>query len=179
MGTRSSARHRRLTPGCGTETGGEAWELSKPQVRELRRRVRDLEDRTRYLLVSVFTPRMALYYNVSNDTFGMNNPSLGTLFKQRSRSSGCCERAFRSSSVGRIATTGSLRVLCLDSTQARACCLSVAAAVRVALDMPEISRFLGIVIGIFFNEHGPPQLLGNWELGGASHSRESSHRSDP
>lgn len=83
MGTRSSARHRRLTPGCGTETGGEAWELSKSQVRELRRRVRDLEDRTRYLLVSVFTPRMALYYNVSNDTFGMNNPSLGTLFKRR------------------------------------------------------------------------------------------------
>jgi hypothetical protein len=26
---------------------------------------------------------MALYYNVSNDTFAMNNPSLGTLFKRR------------------------------------------------------------------------------------------------
>jgi hypothetical protein len=26
---------------------------------------------------------MALYYNVSNDTFGMNDPSLGTLFKRR------------------------------------------------------------------------------------------------
>jgi hypothetical protein len=45
--------------------------------------VRDFEDRTRYLLVSVFTSRMALYYNVSNDTFGMNDPSLGTLFKRR------------------------------------------------------------------------------------------------
>lgn len=26
---------------------------------------------------------MVLYYNVSNDTFGMNDPSLGTLFKRR------------------------------------------------------------------------------------------------
>jgi hypothetical protein len=82
MGTRSSDKQRRSTSGGGT-TGGEAWELSKSQVRELRRRVCDLEDRTRYLLVSVFTSRMALYYNVSNDTFGMNDPSLGTLFKRR------------------------------------------------------------------------------------------------
>ena len=64
------------------EPEGEAWELPKSQVRELQRRVRDLNDRTRYLLVSVFTPRMVLYYNVSNDTFGMNDPSLGTLFKR-------------------------------------------------------------------------------------------------
>lgn len=83
MGIRSSAKQRRSALGCGAEPGGEAWELSKSQVRELRCRFRDLEDRTRYLLVSVFTPRMALYYNVSNDTFGMNNPSLGTLFKRR------------------------------------------------------------------------------------------------
>jgi hypothetical protein len=83
MGTRSFGKQRRSAPGRGTETDGETWELSKSQVRELRRRVRDLEDRTRYLLVSVFTPRMVLYYNVSNDTFGMNNPSLGTLFKRR------------------------------------------------------------------------------------------------
>ena len=26
---------------------------------------------------------MVLYYNVSNDTFGLNDPSLGTLFKRR------------------------------------------------------------------------------------------------
>lgn len=25
-------------------------------------------------------------------------------------------------------------------------------------DVPEISRFLGIVIGMFFNEHGPPHF---------------------
>ena len=62
---------------------GDDWTLSKPQARELRRRIRDLDDPTRYLLVSVFTPRFVLYYNVSNDTFGMNDPLLGTLFKRR------------------------------------------------------------------------------------------------
>ena len=59
-----------------------AWALSRSQVRELRRRIADLEDRTRYLLISAFTPRVVLYYNVSSDTFGMNDPSLGTLFKR-------------------------------------------------------------------------------------------------
>ena len=83
MGARSSAKHLPSAPGGGTELDGEAWELSKSQVRELRRRVRDLDDRTRYLLVSVLPPRVVLYYNVSNDTFGMNDPSLGTLFKRR------------------------------------------------------------------------------------------------
>lgn len=83
MGTKSSARQRPSASGPETERDGGAWELSKPQARALQRRVRDLDDRTRYLLVSVFTPRMVLYYNVSNDTFGMNDPSLGTLFKRR------------------------------------------------------------------------------------------------
>ena len=58
--------------------------LSRSQVHELNRRVRDLEDRTRYLLVSAFTAKHALYYDVSEDVFAMNAPSLGTLFKRRS-----------------------------------------------------------------------------------------------
>ena len=52
-------------------------------MRELDRRIADSEDRTRYLLVSVFTPRFALYYDVSEDTFAMNDPASGTLFKRR------------------------------------------------------------------------------------------------
>lgn len=65
------------------EADSEEWELSSSQRRELQRRIRDLNDRTRYLLVSVFSRRMVLYYDVTSDTFGMNNPSLGTLFKRR------------------------------------------------------------------------------------------------
>lgn len=53
------------------------------QVRELKRRLVDLKDRTRFLLVSAFTTRTAFYYDVSQDTWGMNDPSLGTLFKRR------------------------------------------------------------------------------------------------
>ena len=57
--------------------------LTKAQIRELERRIKDSEDRTRYLLVSVFGPRFVLYYNVSEDTFGMNDPRYATVFKRR------------------------------------------------------------------------------------------------
>ncbi len=58
-------------------------ELTRAQVRELQRRVADHEDATRYLLVSQITPRFALYYNVSDDVFVMNDPTGATLFKRR------------------------------------------------------------------------------------------------
>lgn len=50
---------------------------------ELDRRVKDLDDRTRYLLVSVFGPRFVLYDNVSEDTYAMNEPGRATVFKRR------------------------------------------------------------------------------------------------
>ncbi|MEX0691426.1 MAG: hypothetical protein WD043_06255 [Gemmatimonadales bacterium] len=57
--------------------------LTPAQLQELERRIRDSEDRTRYLLVSVMTPRFALYYNVSDDCYGHNDPRYATLFKRR------------------------------------------------------------------------------------------------
>jgi len=57
--------------------------LTRAQARELDRRVADLHDRTRYLLVSRLGPRFDLYYNVSEDTYGMNEPAHATLFKRR------------------------------------------------------------------------------------------------
>ena len=57
--------------------------LTRSQVRQLQRQIRDLDDRTRFLLVSVFTSKFVLYYDVSQDTYVMNNASLGTLFKRR------------------------------------------------------------------------------------------------
>ncbi len=50
-------------------------ELTPAQIRELRRRVADLDDVTRYLLVSQMAPRFALYYNVSDDVYVMNDPA--------------------------------------------------------------------------------------------------------
>lgn len=43
----------------------------------------DLDDATRYLLVSQIGPRFALYYNVSDDVYAMNDPRGATLFKRR------------------------------------------------------------------------------------------------
>lgn len=51
-------------------------------LRDLRRQIRDLDDRNRYLIVSVFGLRFVLYYNVSSDMYVMNDPSGGTLFKR-------------------------------------------------------------------------------------------------
>ena len=58
-------------------------ELTPAQIRELRRRMADLDDVTRYLLVSQMGPRFALYYNVSDDVYVMNDPRGATLFKRR------------------------------------------------------------------------------------------------
>jgi len=43
----------------------------------------DLDDVTRYLLVSQMGLRFALYYNVADDVYVMNNPRGATLFKRR------------------------------------------------------------------------------------------------
>ena len=58
-------------------------ELTPAQVQELRRRMADLDDATRYLLVSRMGPRFALYYSVSDDVYVMNDPRGATLFKRR------------------------------------------------------------------------------------------------
>lgn len=57
--------------------------LSPEFIKELKRRVRDSHDPVRYMLVSEFSRRFILYYDVSSDTYVMNEPSRGTLFKRR------------------------------------------------------------------------------------------------
>jgi hypothetical protein len=58
-------------------------QLSPEWIRELKRRVKDSRDPVRYVLVSEFSRKFILYYDVSTDTFAMNIPSRGTLFKRR------------------------------------------------------------------------------------------------
>jgi hypothetical protein len=58
-------------------------DLTPGQIRELKRRVKDMDDPVRYLIVSEFSRRFILYYNASDDTFAHNNPAGGTLFKRR------------------------------------------------------------------------------------------------
>ena len=77
------SRKARLARNVRESSQSDLEPLSKSQMGELQRRIRDVEDRTRYLLVSAFTRRFALYYDVSNDTFAMNAPASGTPFKRR------------------------------------------------------------------------------------------------
>jgi hypothetical protein len=58
-------------------------QLSPEWIRELKRRVKDSRDPVRYMLVSEFSRKFILYYDVATDTFAMNDASRGTLFKRR------------------------------------------------------------------------------------------------
>jgi hypothetical protein len=62
-------------------------ELTRKQARELERRVEEMRDPTRYLLESALTSGIVLYYNVSEDTYGWNDPGNATLFKRRESAS--------------------------------------------------------------------------------------------
>jgi hypothetical protein len=61
----------------------EDWELSKAQIRELERHVRDIDDPRRFVLASEFLPSFVLYYDVSNNVYVMNDLSAATVFKKR------------------------------------------------------------------------------------------------
>lgn len=81
-GRHTPGRRGRPKP-LGPVDNSDDWPLTKAEIRELDRRLADTRDRTRYLLTSVFGPRFALYYNVSGDMYGMNDPRYATLFKRR------------------------------------------------------------------------------------------------
>lgn len=74
---RQRARRSRRAP--------DDLELTRAQLNELERRVRDSRDPTRYLIISrpLKGSRFVLYYNVSDDVYAMDDPEGGTLFKRR------------------------------------------------------------------------------------------------
>ena len=76
---RSRSQERR---GWVTGVAREA-RMTPMQVREINRRVADLDDPVRYLLASRMTPRFVLYYDLSDDTYILNDPQQATLFKRR------------------------------------------------------------------------------------------------
>lgn len=82
---RRPPKQRNAASGRPAQTEADAFEeeLTPGQIRELRRRMADLDDATRYVLVSQMGPRFALYYNVSDDVYVMNDARGATLFKRR------------------------------------------------------------------------------------------------
>lgn len=77
----------RVGRGRGARGAGRVAEdeppVTRAEMQELDRRVKDLHDRTRYVLLSALSPKFMLYYSVSEDTYGMNEPAHATLFKRR------------------------------------------------------------------------------------------------
>ena len=76
-------RNRRRVNAVAHDVDADVAPLTRAQMRELDRRIKDSRDRTRYMLVSALTRRFVLYYNVSEDTYGHNDPRHATLFKRR------------------------------------------------------------------------------------------------
>lgn len=86
MASRKSAKLRKPTARnkrAPSKTVDDVPEMSRAEIRELERRVKDLEDRTRYLLISQIGPNVVLYYNVSEDTYSWDDPKDSTLFKRK------------------------------------------------------------------------------------------------
>jgi hypothetical protein len=57
--------------------------LTKAQIRRLERSIKDLDDRTRYLIASALMPGFSFYYDVSSACYSLNRPETATLFKRR------------------------------------------------------------------------------------------------
>lgn len=57
--------------------------MTPSQIRELKSRLKDARDPTRFAIVSRFSRKFVLYYNVSDDTYAMNDISAATLFKRQ------------------------------------------------------------------------------------------------
>jgi hypothetical protein len=85
---RRAAARRRAVPqadhGPATSVGPAIKPLppiSKANAAELDRILDEMDDPTRYLVVSAFTKRFVLYYNVEDNCFAQNRPEGGTAFK--------------------------------------------------------------------------------------------------
>ncbi len=115
--SKTSSASRSLKVGSvrnsGGKRGGGNWKRSIDEdeeplppsvIRELQRRLRDSRDPVRYMLVSEFSRRFILYYNVSSDMFVMNEPGGGTPFKRREAAEGVKKLLGRGVSIVKYTT---------------------------------------------------------------------------
>ena len=81
----SRSKSARESPARGNPVDESPHEepLTRGQIRELRRRMADHKNPVRYLLVASMGPRFALYYNISDDVYVLNDPGGATLFKRQ------------------------------------------------------------------------------------------------
>ena len=79
----AAVKKRKQTPLPQVAVVDEDPPLTPTQRRALARHVKDMEDRTRYLLVSATLPGISLYYLVQDDSWAFDDPTTATLFKRR------------------------------------------------------------------------------------------------
>jgi len=79
----AAAKRRKQAPLSQSAGDDEDPPLTPAQQRALARHVKDMEDRTRYLLVSATLPGISLYYMVQDDSWSFDDPTTATLFKRR------------------------------------------------------------------------------------------------
>ena len=79
----AALKKRKQVPLSQGADDGEDPPLTPAQRRALARHVKDMEDRTRYLLVSATLPGISLYYMVQSDSWSFDDPTTATLFKRR------------------------------------------------------------------------------------------------
>ena len=78
-----AATKRKQAPKTQRPGDDEDPPLTPAQRRALECHVKDVEDRTRYLLVSATLPGISLYYMVQDDSWSFDDPTVATLFKRR------------------------------------------------------------------------------------------------
>jgi hypothetical protein len=79
----ATVRKRKQVPLSQGTGDDEDPPLTPAQQRALARHVKDMDDRTRYLLVSATLPGISLYYLVQDDSWSFDDPTTATLFKRR------------------------------------------------------------------------------------------------
>jgi len=75
-------KRKRVTKRPHPEAEGDL-PLTAAQRRSDARHLKDTEDRTRYLLVSLTVPGLSLYYRIQDDAWSFDDPMRATLFKRR------------------------------------------------------------------------------------------------
>jgi hypothetical protein len=84
----ATKRGTRVAGGRESARGGRAPSqdddepISPALLRELKRRIKEAADPTRYSVVSVLGPRFLLYYDVRDGSYPMNDLARATLFKE-------------------------------------------------------------------------------------------------
>ena len=101
--------------------------MSPAFLRELKRRLKDARDPTRYVIVSAFGPRFLLYYNVADGAYPLNNLPDATLCTRLAEARAVMARlgeghvvmTVRQTKDGRIKRLTPLRTLLLATERRR------------------------------------------------------------